>query len=579
MREKTFQIIINGKKIKAKKGQTILEVAKENNIYISTLCYHPDLKAKASCRVCVVEIKGKNRLVTACSTKVQEGMEILTDSRRAKKARKINLELLFSQHKEECFDCVWKSNCQLLKLAKQNYVKINRFEDRKTHYPIYQFGPALIFDSSKCIDCRNCVEVCEKQGVRFLEIKEKGHLFQVVPSKDRDKDCVYCGQCLVHCPVGAFEEAGEFEEIEKLLRAKDKIVVVQFAPAIRTSIGEEFNLPYGKIVTGKLVAVLKRLGFDKVFDTSVGADFTTLEESKEITQRIKKNNLLPILTSCCPAWVRYIELFYPEFIPHLTTVRSPQVILGGLIKTYWARKNKLDPKKIIIVSIMPCVAKKYEITRSELGINGLKPVDYVLTTRELARLIKRKKISFEKIKPIKTDELFTQPSGAGIIYGASGGVMESAFRTTYEILTKKKLKNIEFKPVRGMQGIKKAQIKINRKTRKIAVVNGLGNAQRLLEEIKKNPKEKYACIEVMACPGGCVGGGGQPIPANKEIRKKRAQSLYTIDKRKYIRKAHKNPIVEKVYKDFLKRDESLAHAILHTSYSKKTKEKIKKIKQ
>ncbi|MCD6550473.1 iron hydrogenase small subunit [bacterium] len=578
MKKKSFYIFINGKKIKAKKGETILEVARKNNIEIPTLCYHPDLKEKASCRICVVEIKGKNRLVTSCSTEVQEGMEILTNSRRVKKARKINLELLFSQHKEECYDCVWQNNCQLLELAKKYKVTINRFKDRKTNYPVYQFGPAIIFDSSKCIDCRNCVEICEKQGVGFLEVKETKdhHLFKVVPRKD--KVCVYCGQCLIHCPAGAFEGVGEFEEIEKPLNEKNKIVVVQFAPSIRTSIGEEFGMAYGEVVTGKIAAVLKKLGFDKVFDTSVGADFTTTEESKEIVERIKSNKNLPSLTSCCPAWVRYIEYYYPEFIHNLTTVRSPQVILGGLIKTYWAEKQKINPKNIVVVSIMPCIAKKYEITRPELKIKGMKPVDYVLTTRELARLIKRKKINFKKIKPEKLDNIFGNPSGAGVIYGASGGVMESAFRTTYEILTKKTLKRIDFKPMRGMKGIKKAEIKINGKVRKIAVVNGLGNAKKLLEEIKSNPKEKYTCIEVMACPGGCIGGGGQPIPTNKEIRKKRAQSLYTIDKKKHIRKAHKNPIVEKIYKEFLEKEKSLAHSILHTSYSKKTKEKIKKLK-
>ncbi len=578
MKKGNFYIFINGKKIKAKKGQTILEVARKNNIEIPTLCYHPDLKEKASCRVCVVEIKGKNRLVTSCSTKVQEGMEILTNSKRVKKARKINLELLFSQHKEECYDCVWQNNCQLLELAKKYKTIINRFEDRKTNYPVYQFGPAIIFDSSKCIDCRNCVEICEKQGVGFLEVKETKdhHLFKVAPRKDRV--CVYCGQCLVHCPAGAFEGVGEFEEIEKPLNEKNKIVVVQFAPSIRTSIGEEFGMAYGEVVTGKIAAVLKKLGFDKVFDTSVGADFTTTEESKEIIERIKSNKNLPSLTSCCPAWVRYIEYYYPEFIHNLTTVRSPQVILGGLIKTYWAKKKRINPKNIVVVSIMPCIAKKYEITRPELKIKGLKPVDYVLTTRELARLIKRKKINFKKIKPKKLDNIFGNPSGAGVIYGASGGVMESAFRTTYEILTKKTLKRINFKPVRGMKGIKKAEIKINGKVRKIAVVNGLGNAKKLLEEIKKNPKEKYTCIEVMACPGGCIGGGGQPIPTSEEIRKKRAESLYTIDKKKYIRKAHENPIVRKIYQEFLLKQSAIAHSVLHTSYSKKTKEKIRELK-
>ncbi len=571
-----IKIVINGKKIKALEGQTILEAAENNGIKIPALCNHPDLEVKANCRICAIEIKGRKGLHTACSTKVEQGMEIRTDSAKVKKARKINLELIFAQHKEECVDCVWRFNCRLLDFAKQNNVKTTRFPDRKTHYPVYQFGDAVVFDSSKCIDCRNCVEVCQKQGVGFLEIKEKGHLFQVVPSKDPKKDCVYCGQCIMHCPGGAFEGVGEFEDIEKPLKEKDKYVVVQFAPSIRTSIGEEFNLPYGKVVTGKIAAALKQLGFDKVFDTSVGADFTTFEESREIIERIKANKRLPIMTSCCPAWVKYVEFFYPEFIPNLTTVRSPQIIIGGLIKTYWAQKENIDPKKIVVVSVMPCVAKKHEIKREELKINGLNPVDYVLTTREFARLLIKNKIDLAKIKSVKLDNAFGDPSGAGVIFGASGGVMESAFRTTYEKLTGKKLNNIEFKQIRGMQGIKKAKVKLNGKSREIAVVNGLGNAKELLEQIKSNPLPAYTCVEVMACPGGCIGGGGQPVPANSEIRKKRAGGLYKIDDKKKIRRAHENPIIKKVYKDFLDKS-PLSHSVMHTSYSPKKKGKITKI--
>jgi len=574
---KRIEVTINKKKVKVLEGQTILEVLQEEGIEIPALCFHSDLEIKANCRLCLVEIKGRKKLFPACSTKVEKGMKIITESPKINRARKINLELIFTQHCEECNDCIWGLNCQLLDLAKKYNVKITRFSDRKCGYPVYQFGPAIVFDSSKCIDCRNCVDICKKQGVGFLEIKEKGHLFQVVPSKRKDKDCVYCGQCITHCPAGAFEGVGEFEDIEKPLKEKGKIVVVQFAPSIRTSIGEEFNLPYGEVVTGKIVAALRKLGFDKVFDTSVGADFTTSEESEEIIKRIKSNKKLPILTSCCPAWVKYIEFYYPEFISNLTTVRSPQTILGGLIKTYWAKKENVDPKKIVVVSIMPCVAKKYEISRPELKIKGIKPVDYVLTTRDFARLMIKNKIDFTKIKPEKIDSTFDEPSGAGVIYGASGGVMESAFRTVYEKLAKKKLGNIKFKQVRGMEGIKKAEVRINGKPRKIAVVNGLGNAQKLLEEIKSNPSEKYTCIEVMACPGGCIGGGGQPVPTDDKIRKKRAESLYKIDDKKKIRRAHENPIVKKIYRDFINKDKLLAHSILHTSFHKKKKEKVKKI--
>ena len=571
-----IKVVIDGKNIEAEEGQTILQVAQKNGIEIPALCNHPDLKVKAGCRVCVVEIKGRKGLHPSCATKVEEGMEVVTDSEDIKRARKINLELLFSQHREECSDCVWNSNCQLLSLAKKNDVKITRFVDRKKDYPTYQFGDAVIFDSSKCIDCRNCVEICKNQGVGFLEVKEKDGFFQIVPSEDPKKDCVYCGQCITHCPAGAFEGVGEFEDIEKPLKEEDKIVVVQFAPAIRTSLGEEFGLPYGEVVTGKIVAALKKAGFNKVFDTSVAADITVIEESKEIIERIKSNERLPIMTSCCPAWVKYVEFYYPEFIPNLTTVRSPQIILGGLIKTYWAEKENIDPKNIVVVSIMPCVSKKHEINRPELMVNGLKPVDYVLTTRELARLLMKKKIDFISLEDEELDVTFDDPSGGGVIFGASGGVIESALRTTYENLTGERLENVEFKEVRGLQGTKKAEVELAGAVRKIAVVNGLGNAQKLLEEIKTNPEEKYSCIEVMACPGGCIGGGGQPVPTSEEIRAKRAEGLYSIDDKKEIRRAHENPVVKKIYDDFIDKDSS-AHSILHTSYQKQEKGNNKKI--
>jgi len=569
-----FQITINKKKYRAEKGKTILQVCQENNIDIPALCYHSDLDVKASCRMCLVKVRGVKGLVASCSEKIKANMDIITESLEIKKARKINLELLFSQHREECSDCVWNYNCELLRLAKKYNVKINRFVDRKSSYPVYRFGNVIEFDSSKCIDCRNCVEVCHKQGVDFLEVKEKGSLFQVVPSKKKNIDCVYCGQCINHCPAGAFETVDEFENIEKPLKQKNKIVVVQFAPAIRSSIGEEFNLPQGKIVTGKLISALKKAGFNYVFDTCVGADFTTTSEAEEVVKRIKNNKNLPILTSCCPSWVKYIEQRYPKHIKNLSTTKSPQTILGALIKTYWAQENNIDPNKIYVVSIMPCTAKKYEIERPQLKVQGMKSVDYVLTSRELARLLIKKKIDFTKLKPEKADLMFGNPSGAGVIYGATGGVMESAFRTAYEKLTGKTLKNVDFKPVRGMQGIKEAKVKVGSESRKVAVINGLGDAKKFLDQ--KNLKE-YTCIEVMACPGGCIGGGGQPIPTSNEIRIKRAQSLYSLDKQKKVRKAHENPIVKKVYKNYFSQNKEIAHEVLHTSYSKKPKGQVVKL--
>ena len=574
---KKIEIFINEKRIITEQGKTILDAGRENGIEIPALCYHSDLQAKASCRICVVEVEGENKFLPACSTKIKPGMKIITNSLELEKTRKINLELLFSQHKEECSDCVWEHNCEFLKLAKKYNVKINRFKDRKTHYPVYQFGNAIQLDSSKCIDCRNCVEVCSKQGVDFLEIKERGHLFQIVPSQKKDRDCVYCGQCVVHCPSGAFEAVGEFEDIERPLKEKDKIVVFQFAPSIRSSIGEEFNLPIGKLVTGQIVSALKKLGVDRVFDTSVGADFTTSSESEEIVERIKSNKNLPILTSCCSSWVKFIEQRFPEFIPNLSTTRSPQTILGGLIKTYWAKKEGINPKKIFVVSIMPCTAKKFEISRPELKIFGINPVDCVLTTREFARLIIKRKINFKNLRPEKADDVFGSPSGAGVIYGASGGVMESAFRTGYEKLTGRKLSRVDFNQVRGMEGVKEAKVKIGSCWRKIAVINGLGLAKKFLEQIKSGEKKEYTCIEVMACPGGCIGGGGQPMPTDNKTRSERAETLYLVDKKKKNRKAHENPIVKKIYKEFFNKDKKSAHKVLHTSYRKKNRGLVKKI--
>jgi len=566
---KKVQIYINNRKIRVDEGKTVLDAAKENKIEIPSLCFHPDLEAKAGCRLCLIEIKGKKGLSTACSVKAEQGMEIITDSSKIERARKINLELIFAQHREECDDCVWYDKCKLLKLAKEYRLKINRFTDRKKNFPCHQFGPSIVFDTSKCMDCRNCVEVCQKQGVNFFDIEEKNSFFEVFPTKDKKRDCIFCGQCLVHCPVGAFESVGEYEDIEKPFKDKSKVIVVQFAPAIRTSIGEEFGMKPGEVVTDKLAAAIRKLGVDKVFDVSVGADFTTMEEAKELMEKIKTGKGV-CLSSCCPSWVKFLEFYYPEFIPCIATTRSPHIILGALIKTYWAQKEKIDPKKIKVISIMPCTSKKYEVERDELEIEGMEPVDYVLTTRELARLFKKRNIDLKKIKPEPADNPLGIPSGAGVIYGASGGVAESALRTAYYMITGKNLKNVNLKEVRGMEGVKKAEINIKGFKAKMAVITGTGNAEKILKELKKNPKA-YDAVEVMACPGGCIGGGGQPLPSTPEIRRQRAEALYKIDAGKKLRLAHENPIVKKVYKEFLN-NEKIIHKICHTKYHKKTRE-------
>ena len=565
-----INIIIDKKKIKTDSNKTILEIAKDNNIDIPTLCHHPDIKPESSCRLCLIDIKGVGNLQTACSVKVVDGMEIKTSSPKIKKARKINLELIFSEHCEECSDCIWQYNCKLKKLGKEYNVNITRFIDRKKGWKNYKFNSSLEFDSSKCIDCGNCTTICKRQGVCFLDKKEIKTFNQVITSQDKKKDCVYCGQCVVHCPVGAFEAAGEFEDISKPLADKSKIVVVQFAPSIRASLGEEFDMPHGSVVTGKLVTGLRALGFDKVFDVAVGADFTTVVEAEELAERLETGKHLPMFTSCCPAWVKYIEFYRPDLIPNLTTVRSPHLISAGLIKTYWAEQMKVDPKAIVIVSIMPCTSKKYEVKRPELRIDGVQVIYHVLTTRELAFLLKKNNVDFKNIKPEQPDNALCEPTGAGVIYGASGGVMESALRTAYKKMTGKKLKNINLTKVRGMNDVKKASIKIKKKNVKVGVVNGLGNACKVLEELKEDPNA-YDYIEVMACPGGCIGGGGQPVPTNSEIRLKRAKSLYSIDTKKKIRTADENPIVKKIYKEYFI-DKDKYKKINFTSFKKKKKE-------
>ena len=567
-----IKIKINGKEYSVNAGQTILEVAKKNKIEIPSLCHHPDLEPSSSCRMCLVEIQGVKDLKTSCSFKIEAGMEILTESPKIQKARKMNLELIFSQHQEECPDCVWFYNCQLLKMAKKFDIKINRFPDRKVDRKINQCG-AIIFDQTKCIDCRNCVEICP---VDFLSVEGRGAEIGIKESTAENKECINCGQCILHCPVGAIEGLGEFEYIDDPFKDKNKTVVVQFAPSIRTSIGEEFGLPYGEIVTEKLVAGMKKLGFDKVFDTSVGADFTTMEEAGELKERLSKNENLPAFSSCCPSWVKFVEFYYPEFIPNLCTSRSPQIMLGGLIKTFWAEKEKIDPKNIVVVSIMPCVSKKYEIKREEMKIDGMFPVDYVLTTRELAYLFKKNKIDLKNIESQVADDPFGMPTGAGVIYGASGGVFESALRTAYFKITGKNLENVEIKEIRGLAGIKRRELKIGDLAVKTVVVNGIRNAKKMLEELKKDPKA-FDTMEVMACPGGCIGGGGQPVPTDGEIRQKRAAALYKIDEKKELRLAHENPAINKIYEEYLT-SENIIKPIFHTKFSPKKKTPIKELK-
>ncbi len=566
---------INNKKVVGQLGQTILELAKENGIKIPSLCHHPDLSVKANCRVCVVEIKGYCRLMTACSTKIKEGMEIYTNSSRVKKSRNLNLELLFAEHAEKCGDCSLRYNCTLLDLAKKYKVKINRFQDRKGKRKTYTFANAIEIDGSQCIDCQNCVEAChDMQGISCLKIEGEGINQEVKPAENKETACIYCGQCTLHCPVAAAQEQSEWQAIEKVLKDKTKVVVAQFAPSIRITIGEEFGLPLGTDCTGKTVTALKKLGFNQVFDVNFGADITTMVEAEELIERLNnKKAVFPMMTSCCPAWVAYVEFYHPELIPNLTTSRSPHIHSAGAIKTYWAKKKRIDPKKIIVVSVMPCTAKKYEAKRAELKVKGLSPVDYVITTREFSYLLKKNDINLKKLAPGKVAKLFNDGSGAAAIYGSSGGVMESALRTANALVCQENKdpicsSRLEFQEVRGLADLKEATVNLNGKKLKVAVVNGLGNIKKIIKKLNK-----YHYVEVMSCPGGCIGGGGQPLHTNSEVRKKRVAGLYKIDQGKKIRKAHENKEASTII-NWLKKNK-LGHKALHTKYSRTKKAKLK----
>lgn len=559
-------IEIDGKKIIADENKNILEIAKENNIDIPSLCYHSDVYPKEACRLCLIEISGRSGLFTACSVHPEEGMIIITSSDEILRTRKTNLKLMFAQHIEKCNQCIWNNKCRMLNYARQWKLHINEWEDRKKNYPKYSFGGVIDYDSSKCINCSNCVEICKNQGVGFLEIKKQGSFHEVIPSQDKNKDCVYCGQCVVHCTAGSFSSVDPSSKIEEEIKS-GKYVVFQFAPSIRTSIGEDFDMDQGSIVIEKMIAGIKKIGAKKVFDVSIGADLVTIEEANELIERLHKKDKLPMFTSCCPAWVKFIEFYKPEFIPNLTTVKSPQIVLGGIIKTYFAEKEKLDPKDIVVVSVMPCTSKKYEADRQELKIDGLNCVDYVLTTHELARMFIKNNIDLNTIEGEEKDDLFGNASGAGIIFGSSGGVAEAATRTACYKLLNKKLEKIDFKEFRGHEGIKKASVKIGEIEIRIAVVNGLLNAKKILED----HLNEFDYVEVMSCLGGCVGGGGQPVPTDKEIRKKRAESLYQIDRNEKIRIADENPVIQNIYKEFLISKE-IVNKIAYTNFFKKEKE-------
>lgn len=556
---------INNKKIKIKTGQTILEVARENGFSIPTLCDHPDLDVRASCRVCVVEIKGFHKLVTACSTMAEDGMEIFTNSDRVKKSRNLNIELLFASHVEKCADCTLRFNCTLLELARDYEIKITRFADRKGKRKTHKFANAVEIDGTQCIDCGNCIQACNRQGTNYLKTENHGYQSEVKPVKDKAHACIYCGQCTNVCPVAAAQEQSEWQKVEQALKNKNKIVVVQYAPAVRVSLGEEFGLPYGYNCEKKMNTALKALGFNHIFDINFGADITTMTEAEELMKRLNdKKAVLPMFTSCCPSWVAYAEFFHPELMPNLTTARSPHIHSAGAIKSYFALNKKINPKKIVVVSVVPCTAKKYEASRSELKYKNQQLVDHVLTTRELAFMLKKNDINLKSLAESEADSFFNNGSGAAAIYGASGGVMESALRTAASLSCdkdKNKLcfSRLEFKEVRGLKGFKEANINLAGRKLKVGIVNGIANLSHILPKIKQ-----YHYIEVMSCPGGCLGGGGQPMPTTPLIRKQRLEGMYRIDAGKKVRRAHENEVMMTYY-NWVK-ENKLSAQLLHTKF-------------
>lgn len=572
-----INLTIDGTDVQVTEGTTVLEAATAAGVHIPTLCYLEEVQAIGACRVCLVEVQGNKNLQASCTLPVYEGMVVTTTNDRVRKARKFSVEMLLSNHPFDCLACARNLSCELQKVAEELGIRGVSFTGEKTEVPIDDLSPSIRRDPNKCILCRRCVTVCQEvQGVGALFVQGRGFESRVEPAFEtnlNDAVCSFCGQCTVVCPVGALTEKTNVDDVWKAISDPNKFVVVQDAPAVRAALGEEFGYPPGTLVTGKMLAAARRLGFDRVFDTNFAADLTIMEEGSELIKRVKEGGTLPMITSCSPGWVKFAEHFYPEFIPNLSTCKSPHQMLGALVKTYYSEKEGIDPANVVVVSVMPCTAKKFECTRPEMCGSGYRDVDYVLTTRELARMIREAGIDFRNLPDETYDSPLGEYTGAATIFGATGGVMEAALRTVYEILTGKTLPDLDLTMVRGLDGVKEAVVPIDGiGDVKVAVAHGLGNARKLLDKIKRGDAT-YHFIEVMACPGGCVSGGGQPVPASNTKRRLRASALYKEDKELKHRKSHDNPAIKAIYEQYLR--EPLghkSHKLLHTEYTPRNKQ-------